>query len=122
MAFRLKHNHETLVEGDQSPIRFGMVCYQRIADPLFDVDLDTHLEARSAWEMVRDQLSDTQRAELDTVDAYWRAHPKAFNFAFAPVHHQHRPAKALEGWVIDEAGKTPPLPPSHWWWRPLEEG
>ena len=103
---------ETLLTG-----MFG--CYDTISDPDYDYDRDECLHERSAYEMVRDQLTDDQRAELDTVDAYWQARPAEFNAAFGVWHHQSDRQTALAGFVEDEQGETPSVPRSHWWWKPL---
>jgi len=100
----------------------GMLgCYDTIGDPDFDYDRDETLHERSAYEFIRDQLTSEQQAELDQVDAYWRAHPKEFNADFGVWHHQADKKTELAGFVEDENGETPPVPRGHWWWRPIEE-
>lgn len=101
---------------------WGMfACYDTIGDPDYDMDRDETLHMRSAYEFIRDQLTDEQRAELDKVDAFWRARPVAFNADFAPWHYRGNKKTELAGFVEDEAGKVPEIPPSHWWWWPLDE-
>ena len=100
----------------------GMLgCYDTIADPDFDYDRDETLHERSAYEFIRDQLTTEQRAELDLVDAYWRAHASEFNVAFGVWHHQADRKVELAGFVEDEAGETPEIPRAHWWWWSIEE-
>lgn len=96
-------------------------CYNTIGDPDYDYDRDETLHERSAYEFVRDRLSVEQLAELDKVDAYWRAHAKEFNADFALWHFQEDKQTAMKGWVEDEHGDVPPIPRSHWWWRPIED-
>lgn len=96
-------------------------CYDTIGDPAFDYDRDECLHERSAYELIRDQLTDAQRAELDQVDAYWRANPAAFNAAFQAWHWYADRDTELTGFVEDADGKVPPIPASHWWWTPIEE-
>lgn len=119
MAYKLGRGNKTVEWG--ATIKDGMLtCYNRIDDPDFDWEMDHLLHYRSALEFVRDRLNDAQRAELDQVDAYWRAHRSAFNTCFA-VEHARRAKITLAGFVEDDAGKTPDIPSSHWWWRPIEE-
>ncbi len=100
----------------------GMLgCYDTIGDPDFDMDRDECLHLRSAYEFVRADLDADQRAELQKVDAYWRARPATFNADFAPLHYRADKASELAGFVVDDAGKVPEIPPSHWWWWPLDE-
>jgi len=104
------------------PLLAGMFgCYDTIGDADFDLDRDECLHERSAYELVRDHLTEDQRAELDKVDAYWIAHPEAFNTAFAVFHFQENKATALKGFVQDERGDVPPIPRDHWWWRPIDK-
>jgi len=104
------------------PLLAGMFgCYDTIGDADFDLDRDECLHERSAYELVRDHLTEDQRAELDKVDAYWIAHPEAFNAAFAVFHFQENKATALKGFVQDERGDVPPIPRNHWWWRPIDK-
>lgn len=83
--------------------------------------IDGTLEERSAFELVREQLSAAQQAELDQVDAFWRANAGAFNKAFAAAHFQRDRKTALSGLVTDARGKVPAVPADHWWWQPIEE-
>lgn len=117
MAFRLK-NH-SVVEHDLPLIEYGLASYDTLDDPKFDLDWDGLLQRRSALELVRDQLSDAQRAQLDMVDTHWQANAAAFNRAFGVEHHQHRRETALAGFVTDDKGEVPPIPRGHWWWRPI---
>lgn len=96
-------------------------CYDTIGDPDFDLDRDETLHGRSVYEFIRDQLTDEQRAELDQVDAFWRARPAAFNKDFAAWHYRANRAAELAGFVEDDEGRTPEIPRSHWWWWPLPE-
>lgn len=99
----------------------GMLgCYDTITDPDYEYDRDETLHERSACELIREQLTEAQRAELDQIDAFWKAHPEAFNQAFAVFHHQEDKAVALAGFIEDQRGDVPPVPRSHWWWRPVE--
>lgn len=116
MAFQLVGNH--VVDQALPLIEWGLVCYDTIGDPDFDLDRDTLLRHRSAYELVRDQLSDEQRAELDQVDAFWRENAEAFNASFALEQSNSDPKTALKGYVTED-GKVPPVPRSHWWWRAL---
>jgi len=119
MAFRL-------TGATRSPKEWGsllegpLACYDTLGDPGWDYDRDELLHERSAYELVRDQLTLEQQAELDQVDAHWRANAKEFNGDFALWHHQEDKRAALAGFVEDGDGDVPPIPRSHWWWRPLE--
>ncbi|SFF27417.1 hypothetical protein SAMN04488120_101325 [Fontimonas thermophila] len=75
------------------------------------------LLARSALELLRDRLSERALAMMAAADAQWRAHPKAFDHMFRRAIDWARPDDILTDWVRDETGATPPIPPSHWWWR-----
>ncbi len=119
MAYRIKAEKPPKEWGSLLTGMFG--CYNTIGDPDFDMDRDETLHERSAYEFIRDQLTPEQQAELDQVDAYWRAHPKEFNAAFGVWHHQADKATELAGFVEDEHGEAPPIPRGHWWWRPIEE-
>lgn len=119
MAFRLSAH--ALSEPDYSLIEVRLACYDTLDDDDFELDRDELLRNRSAFELVRDQLSDAQRAELDKVDAHWRANAVAFNRAFETEHHQHDPKTALAGFITDAAGNIPEIPRSHWWWRPIDQ-
>ncbi|MEG9884440.1 MAG: hypothetical protein V6Z86_07470 [Hyphomicrobiales bacterium] len=118
MAYRLTGTNRTITEN--IPLLSGMfACYDTIGDPSFDMDRDETLHERSAYEFVRGQLSPEQIAELDKVDAYWRAHPKEFNEDFKIIQGWEDRKTALEGFVEDEDGKVPAIPRSHWWWWPI---
>ena len=120
MAFRLKgvtaapETWGTLLTG-----MFG--CYDTIGDPDYDMDRDETLHERSAYEFVRDQLTPTQRAELDQVDAFWRANAQAFNKDFALFHAFEDKKLAMDSWIRDDQGRVPEIPRSHWWWWPIAE-
>lgn len=120
MAYKI-FGLDKMVGENQSLLEGMFGCYDTIGDPTFDLDRDECLHERSAYELVRDQLTDAQRAELDKVDAYWKAHPKDFNADFAVFHFQEDKTTALTGIVEDENGDVPPIPRGHWWWRPIEE-
>lgn len=104
----------TLLDG-----MFG--CYDTIGDPDFDIDRDETLHERSRYEFIREQLTDAQRAELDQVDAFWRANAALFNKDFAKFHAFEDKKKVMMGWVEDENGNPPEIPRSHWWWWPIPE-
>lgn len=118
MAYRIKH--QDVIDRNLALIRSDLVCYDRIADDECYFDRDELLYNRSALELVREQLSDDQRAELDVVDGFWRASPADFDRAFAIEHHQVNHKTALQGWVWTADGSTPEIPADHWWWWPLE--
>lgn len=100
----------------------ALSCYDTIGDPDYDADRDELLHQRSAFELVRDQLTETQRAELDQVDAHWQSNPEAFNADFAIFHFQEDRATALAGFTEDDRGNVPEIPRDHWWWKPIEAG
>lgn len=120
MAYRLIDSDGTL--NGTSVLFAGLGRYQAIMYDDSEYDLYETLEERSAFELVREQLTDEQRAELNQVDSYWRAHPERFNIAFGVQHNQIDRRVALEGYVEDADGNTPPIPRSHWWWWPIGEG
>lgn len=121
MAYRLTGTNRIITEN--IPLLSGMFgCYDTIGDPDYDMDRDETLHERSAYEFVRDQLSPEQIAELDQVDAFWRAHPEAFNADFRLLQAWENKKTALEGFVEDAQGKTPAIPRSHWWWWPIPTG
>ncbi|RPE72521.1 hypothetical protein EDC62_0212 [Tibeticola sediminis] len=96
--------------------------YDVITQPdaeLYTFDLDWTLHLRSAYEVGREQgmLDQTAVAELAEIDAFWRAHPQAFDAAFGDLIPRIDPARELAGWVEDETGAPMPIPASHWWWR-----
>lgn len=85
----------------------------------WDYDGDLLLPARTALELIRDQLTADQVAVLDRWDCWVKDHPEAFNAFFAAEHYRFKPEDrraACGGFVFDEAGETPPVPPEHWWW------
>ena len=84
-------------------------------------DWDELLYYRSTYEFIREDLTPEQQKELDEIDAYWRERPKQFNDAFANTHWREDKKTAMQGWIRDEAGKTPAIPRSHWWWWSLNE-
>ncbi len=82
---------------------------------------DEVLYVRSALEFIREQLPCSAIERLDAADAYWRAHPHAFN-QMAKYHHARKDVKnELYGYIADENGNWPNIPKSHWWWWPLDE-
>lgn len=120
MAYKLGRGNKT-VEWEAT-LKEGMLsCYDCIGDPDFDWEMDSLLQYRSALEFVRNQLTDAQRAELEDVDAFWRADPTKFNLCFR-AEHARRNKMTLAGFVEDAHGKTPAIPRSHWWWRPIGDG
>lgn len=121
MAFRLINDNKTLVEG-WSLLVGALGCYDTLGADDCSWGRDAALHERSAYEMVRDQLTPDQQAELDQVDEFWRANAAAFNKDFGTFHVREDRAAALEGYVEDDQGETPPIPRSHWWWRPIEGG
>lgn len=120
MAFRL--TDVKVQPANQGTLLIGMFgCYDTIGDPDYDMDRDETLHERSSYEFVRDQLTPEQQAELDQVDAFWRANVAAFNKDFALLHAYEDKKTAMEGWVEDERGQPPEIPRTHWWWWPLEK-
>ncbi len=116
MAFRLTADVEGASLLDCAPLN----CFDTLGDAGFADDRAGMLAERSALELVRDQLDAAQLAELDRVDAFWRANPEAFNADFAMDHAFLDKGAVLAGLIKDTRGKTPDVPRSHWWWRPLE--
>lgn len=117
----MKSYHIDWIE-DQLPSEQELACYDTLEeDPRWwSYDWDHLLHDRSCYELVRDRLSPAQQADLDAIDAWWRAHPDAFNAAFAVLHHQADRRTELRGHgVTDAAGVVPEIPQSHWWWWPL---
>lgn len=116
-----------IIDDDLSITVYLMPCFDTLDDPEFDEDRDELLQHRSALELVRDQLSDAQRAELDEIDRHWRADPHLFNLAFAKDHALAADPDRLDwvtalcGYVADATGHAPEVPASHWWWNPLPE-
>lgn len=116
-----------LVDDDTEEFRgvtfaeYVLECYDIITGKIEDWSEDWNgvLEARSALELVRDRLPPDRAALLDKADAFWRAHPKEFNEFSKYDHARVNLATALTRWVIDDSGNAPPVPPSHWWWKPL---
>lgn len=115
---------------DDDTEEFGGVTFAEYVMACFDViqgdeadwseEWDEVLQARSAMEFVRDALPPRRAALLTQADAFWKAHPEAFN-RFSRYHHARKDLKtALAGWVVDADGKTPEIPQNHWWWRPVE--
>ncbi|MFS4437865.1 hypothetical protein ACMA5I_06605 [Paracoccaceae bacterium GXU_MW_L88] len=120
MAFRMM-GIEKIAAANETLLTGFLGCYDTLGDPDYEYDRDFTLHERSAYELVREQLTDDQRAELDKVDAHWRDHAKAFNEDFAIEHNQEDRETALYGFVRDEEGRTPAIPRGHWWWRPIED-
>lgn len=119
MAFRLTGGGKP--PGERGTLLIGMFgCYDTIGDPDFDMDRDETLHERSRYEFIRDQLTPEQQAELDQVDAFWRANVEAFNKDFALFHAFEDKKIAMKGWIEDDKGRVPEIPRSHWWWWPIE--
>ena len=110
------------------PSKSWLSCYdtiggreQQLGSPDdWTFDRDELLHHRSAYEFIRAELTANQRADLDQIDDYWKAHPQHFNSAFDVFHYRADKKVELEGFVKDEAGNTPAIPKSHWWWWPLK--
>ncbi len=120
MAFRLTNTPVPPAEwGTLLTGMFG--CYDTIGDPHFDMDRDETLHDRSEYEFIRDQLTAEQQAELDQVDAFWRANPDAFNKDFALIHAFEDKKTAMVGRIEDEKGRVPEVPREHWWWWPIKD-
>jgi len=95
----------------------------RAGRDLWSYDADSTLVARSALELVRDQLSKAEIAELNKVDAVWKDTPKQFNAFFSNEHACHDRTTELDGWLVDTETKAPPpIPKDHWWWWPIQDG
>jgi len=101
-----------------SLIKHELSFYNEL-DPEFRPDRDELLQVRSAYELQRERLSDDQRAELDKVDAYWRANAEAFNRAFNTFHYQTDRKTVLNNFANNDDGTPIAVPNDHWWWRPL---
>jgi len=104
------------------PLAYGALsCFDGIVDgrEAWEFDMDETLALRSMFEFAREMglLDAAAIGELDRIDAFWRAHPQAFDAAFAHEHAADK-ARVLEGFVEDENGDPVPPPASHWWWRP----
>lgn len=115
MAFHVGHRDDVeLLLGFlqcQSFIAAGRAQYQYIGDQM--------LPARSALEFVLAELTNKDRAIIAAWDDFARAHADAFNVFFAAEHYLPQRATALENWVWDDHGATPPVPTDHWWWAPI---
>lgn len=83
-------------------------------------EADAVLAARSCLELVRGKAGDEVNNTLNLVDAFWRDKPKEFNHLFRYHHANKDVADELDGLIKDDAGNTPKVPNSHWWWRALE--
>lgn len=118
MAYELTFDDDPTPETDLRHDYF-LGFYDVIGDPTYDEDWPYAIHHRSALELIRDRLTDSQRAQLGEIDAFWRSKPEVFNKAFGVFHHQPR-ARSLDGFVQDETGKVPDIPADHWWWNPLE--
>ncbi len=94
--------------------------FDMIEDPeTFAEEADMILPARSALELISDQLTTDQKNTVTKVDKYWSQHAKQFNEYFLYIHAKKNRETALEGWLKDRYGKTPKLPKSHWWWSAI---
>lgn len=107
------------VENGTSVIESGLAFYDAL-EPEYRFDRDEHLQMRSAYEFLRDDLNDAQRAELDKIDTYWKANASEFNSAFATFHFQSNRKTVLNHFVNDDDGDPVEVPSDHWWWHPLE--
>ena len=97
-------------------------------EPLSYIAEDVQYE-RTALEFFRSMLEPEDHAFLDRVDAFWRAHPAAFNRFYErsllPREKLHDrwptifPPRGLANHVT-LWGKAPMVPKSHWWWFRLE--
>lgn len=120
MAYRLIFAEYTL-EGDSLLDSAPLNCFDTLGDDSFSHDRSGMLAERSAFEMVRDQLDDAQRAELDMIDDFWRTNADAFNRDFRLQQAFLDRTTILSGMVVDAKGKVPEIPRSHWWWWPIKE-
>ena len=110
------------------PSQHSLSCYDTIIEgewgkpEEWSYDQDELLHNRSYYEFIRNQLSDAQRKDLAMIDAFWKAHPAAFNAAFGLLINQEDKKTAMQGFgIIDTKTNQPPqIPSSHWWWRKLE--
>lgn len=121
MAYRLIFAEYTL-EGDSLLDSAPLNCFDTLGEDSFSHDRSGMLAERSAFEMVRDQLDDAQRAELDRIDAFWRENAEAFNRDFRMQQAFLDKKTVLAGMVEDDKGRTPEIPRSHWWWWPIKDG
>lgn len=119
MAYRII-GLERLVENNSTLLTGALGCFDTLGDASFDLDRDETLHERSSYELVREQLTADQIAELEQIDVHWRANAAAFNADFAVFHFQEDKEAALRGFVQDERGDTPAIPRGHWWWRPID--
>lgn len=119
MAYRLIFARH-VIDGDTLLECAPLNCFDTLGNDSFDHDRDGMLAERSAFELVRDQLDDAQRAELDQVDAFWRENAEAFNKDFAMQRAFLNKKTVLAGLVEDDKGNVPEIPRSHWWWWPLK--
>lgn len=112
---------QLVVKVPESPLETALACFDGIVDgrEAWEFDLDEALALRSVYEYLAEagRLGPQAAAELAAIDAFWRAHPQAFDAAFSYEHAM--PARErLAGFVTDEDGTSAVPPPSHWWWRP----
>ncbi|AVZ80163.1 hypothetical protein C3497_12560 [Zoogloeaceae bacteirum Par-f-2] len=81
------------------------------------------LRARSALQLLWDDGKRLPVAAIDAMtaaDRQWRAHPKAFDHMFRYAIAR-KTRDELAGWLLDDAGRVPEIPASHWWWRPSSQ-
>lgn len=116
MAIRLRHNDTEEFKGVTFP-EYVLERYDIITGKI--EDWAEVLYARSALELVRESLPAEGAALLDKADAFWKKYPKEFNEFSKYQHARVNLATALTRWVVDDSGNAPPVPPSHWWWKPL---
>ncbi|WP_156137212.1 hypothetical protein [Tepidimonas taiwanensis] len=110
-----------VVKVPASPLETALACFDGIVDgrQAWEFDLDEALALRSVYAYLAEEgrLGQEALAQLAAIDAFWRAHPQAFDAAFAYEHAM--PARErLAGFATDEEGNPAVPPPSHWWWRP----
>lgn len=120
MAIRLKHEDTEEFGGvtfaEDVLARYDIIVYDLDG---WAYDWDEVPYARSALELVRTELPPERAKLLDAADAFWRAHPAEFN-AFSKYHHARVSLDtAMANWVRNDTGPIPPVPSSHWWWKPL---
>jgi len=105
----------------ERPSQTVLACFDGIVEgrEAWEFDLDEALALRSVYAYLAEagRLEPQALAELAAIDAFWRAHPAAFDAAFSYEHAMPAHAR-LAGFVLDDDGNPVLPPPSHWWWRP----
>ncbi|MFV0409454.1 MAG: hypothetical protein ACK5LJ_07070 [Paracoccus sp. (in: a-proteobacteria)] len=122
MAFQLIADADVIQDGTSLLEYAPLNCFDTLGDDGFDEDRAGMLAQRSAFELVRDQLSNDQRAELDQVDAFWRENAEAFNADFALDQAYLDRKTVLAGLIREGKRDVPEVPAAHWWWSPLDVG